>query len=121
MNEFLEKALAKLSEGVKADCGKHGNVMKKEVAKALEDFCRQDAEFAQAVAQGGDFKDCMTEVAKGVGQSISDLDAYKRAVEFYFPGAGISFSMTIDLCAGVRKDEPEEEKAGLVLDLSAFF
>lgn len=120
MNDYLEKALAKLSDGVKADCGKHGNAMKKEVAKALEDFCRQDAEFAQAVAQGGDFKGCMKAVSKGVGQSISDLDAYKRAVEFYFPGAGISFSMTIDLCASVRKDEPEE-KAGLVLDLSAFF
>lgn len=120
MENFLEKALEKLTEGVKADCGKHGNAMKKEVAKALEDFCRQDAEFAQAVAQGGDFKGCMEAVSKGVGQSISDLDAYKRAVEFYFPGAGISFSMTIDLCASVRKDEPEE-KAGLVLDLSAFF
>ena len=121
MSEFYEEAARKLKVGLKENCGKHGNAMKKEVAKALEDFCGQDAEFAQAVAKGGAFKDCMEAVSKGVGQSISDLDAYKRAVEFYFPGAGISFSMTIDLCASVRKEEPEEKKAGLVLDLSAFF
>lgn len=121
MLNFREEALNKLNEGVKANCGPKGNAMKNAVKAALEDFCKQDEEFAQAVAQGGEFKDCMAAVEKGVGSSISDLEAYKKAVEFYFPGAGINFSMTIDLCASVRKDGAEEEKAGLVLDLSAFF
>ena len=37
----------------------------------------------------------MASVAKDVGSSISDLDAYKKAVQFYFPGAEIEFQMKI--------------------------
>lgn len=124
MNEFYKEAIAKLDAGVKADCGRHGNIMKKDVRDALADFCKQDAEFAQAVAQGGSFKDCMAKVAKGVtGNGISDMKAFGLAVEFYFPGAGIDVKMTIDLCASVKdKPKPEAPKGtGVVIDLSAFF
>ena len=93
--------------------------MKSAVMTALLDFCRQDAEFAQAVAQGGSFPDCMKAVAKGVGSSISDIDAYKKAVSFYFPGAGITVRMTIDLCASVE-DAPHPDGPGIVLDLRDF-
>ena len=89
------------------------------VKEALLDFCRQDEEFAQAVAQGGSFQDCMAAVAKGVGNSISDLDAYKRAVSFYFPGAGIRVKMEIDLCHSV-KDVPHIDGPGIVLNLADF-
>lgn len=75
MNEFLDQALNKLAETVS---GQKENAMAPSVREALTDFCRQDAEFAQAVAQGGSFKDCMAAVAKGVGGSISDLEAYAR-------------------------------------------
>ena len=64
MNEFLDQALNKLAETVS---GQKENAMAPSVREALTDFCRQDAEFAQAVAQGGSFKDCMATVAKGVG------------------------------------------------------
>ena len=57
------------------------------VAEAIKDFCRQSDEFAQAVVQGGDFPACMSTVAKGAGDALSDLEAYRRAVSFYFPGA----------------------------------
>ena len=46
---------------------------------ALLEFCRQNEEFAQAVAQGGSFQECMKAVAQGVGNCISDLEAYRRA------------------------------------------
>lgn len=72
MNEFLDQALNKLAETVS---GQKENAMAPSVREALTDFCRQDAEFAQAVAQGGSFKECMAAVAKGVGGSISDLEA----------------------------------------------
>ena len=83
--------------------------------------------YAQAVAQGGSFKDCMDAVAMGVGQSISDLDAYKKAVQFYFPGAEIRMSMTVDL-VGAADRRPDEivrscagdGKKGIVLDLEDF-
>lgn len=54
MNEFLDQALNKLAETVS---GQKENAMAPSVREALTDFCRQDAEFAQAVAQGGSFKD----------------------------------------------------------------
>lgn len=113
-----ELAIAKLDKELKElkSVDERIAVMKQPVHDALVEFCRQDAEFAQAVMQGGTFDACMTAVAKGVGPSISDLDAYRRAVQFYFPGADIRMQMTVDLCASVRGDEPPRKQA-VVLDL----
>ena len=98
LKNHLTNALEKLDKKqFKAINGQKEKAMAGAVAEALRSFCRQDAEFAQAVDQGGSFADCMAAVAKGVGSSISDLDAYKKAVGFYFPGAKINFQMTIDL------------------------
>ena len=121
---FYEEAEKKLEEGKRAKLDRYGEAMKKAVGDALLSFARQDEEFAQAVCQGGDFSDCMAAVSKAVkGGSISDLDAYTEAVRFYFPGAGIKWSMTIDLCASVHGEE-EPETAGAapkVLSLEDFF
>lgn len=90
-------------------------------------FCRQDAEFAQAVVQGGSFADCMKKVAAGVGNSISDLDAYKKAVQFYFPGAEVRMQLTIDLIGqAAGEDNPQTNSAEdlsktISLDLADFF
>lgn len=119
MSEWFEQARTRLDKESKAITGSHEKAMAPAVKQALLDFCRQDDEFAQAVAQGGTFRDCMAAVAKGVGSSISDLEAYKRAVGFYFPGAGIQMTMRIDLCDSV-KDAPHPDGPGIVLDLSDF-
>ena len=96
----LDKELKELKKGsAKVD------IMKKAVHDALAEFCRQDAEFAQAVLQGGSFSDCMAAVARGVGSAISDADAYRKAVRFYFPGADIRFQMTVNLCAGAQTSQ----------------
>ena len=142
MSEFLGDALKKLDEGVSGNASKNfgtkENVMKNAVRDALAEFCRQDTEFAQAVVQGGGFADCMKAVAKGIGGSISDLEAFRRAAQFYFPGADIAFHITVDLCASVseqgeperkpnQKTEPKPEpkpksKTGaIVIDLTDFF
>ena len=123
--EFFNEAKEKLDRELKSGSfDKYGNVMKNAVHQALLDFCRQDNEFAQAVAQGGSFSDCMKAVGKCVmGNSISDIQAYGAAVKFYFPGAGIDVKMTINLCAEVekQKDSPDAgSDKGLILDLSAF-
>lgn len=125
---MLNEALKKLDP--KTATGQKEKVMAPAVAAALQDFCRQDAEFAQAVAQGGSFKDCMTAVARGVGGSISDVDAYKKAVQFYFPGAEIRVQMSIDLVGAAAGDEiatsaaptrNDNESRGIVLNLEDFF
>lgn len=117
---MLEKALEKLDP--KGISGQKEKVMAGPVAEALKDFCRQDEEFAQAVAQGGSFKDCMTAVAKCVGQHISDIDAYKKAVRFFFPGADIKVQMSIDLIGDATGTEtsPAKKPAGIVLNLEDF-
>ncbi len=118
MNDFLEAAVSKLSEGAKS-CGgsQHIAVMKQPVKEALTDFCRQDNEFAQAVVQGGSFSDCMAAVAKNAGSAISDIEAYGRAVSFYFPGAKIHVTMTIDLCGNIKN---QNSSAGLCISLDSF-
>ena len=47
----------------------------------------------------------MKAVAKNCGSSISDLEAFRRAVQFYFPGADVRFQMSVNLCASVETEE----------------
>ena len=123
-NTYIDAALKRLRVD-KGITDSKEKAMAPAVRQALEGFCGQDAEFAQAVAQGGSFADCMKAVAKGCGTSISDLEAYGKAVSFYFPGAKIRMKMTIDLIGDAAKGtaaEPEDVPApkGLILDLSDF-
>lgn len=124
INQYVDKALLKLKEELPGIKGKKENIMKTAGAEALESFCRQDGEFAQAVVQGGAFADCMKAVANDCGNAISDLEAFRRAVRFYFPGADVKFHMTVNLCAGVEdEDEDAEPEAGTgykILNLEDF-
>lgn len=117
MSSWYEQAERRLKEEYKEVKGTKESAMKGPVRDALLEFCRQDEEFAQAVAQGGSFKDCMSAVAKGVGSSISDLEAYRRAAAFYFDGAKIQFHMTIQLTPA----QTGLDRGGILLDLSDFF
>ena len=110
MNKWYEAAVQKLQKEKKSgNYSRHAGVMKDAVAKALESFCKDDAEFAQAVVQSkGTFADCMQAVAEGCGNCLSDLEAYSRAVRFYFPGATVQFQMRVDLCGSVDPS-PEED------------
>lgn len=121
MNEFLDQALNKLAETV--SYGMAGG-MAPEVRRVMTDFCRQDAEFAQAVAQGGSFKDCMEAVARDIPRvggvaALPDIEAYRRAVRFYFKGADIHFHMELDLCpeCGETDRAPAQKK---ILDIADF-
>ena len=113
---YFEQAKERLEKELRS--GKFDSkagAMKQAVCDALVSFCGQDEEFAQAVVQGESFEKCMAAVAKGVGSSISDLEAYKRAVQFYFQGAEIRFKMEIDVCPNrVKASEP------VLLDLGDF-
>ena len=114
VNEWKMQALEKLRAEYKAGkYDRYANAMKNDVHRTLECFCKQDVEFAQVVAQGGTFEDCMKAVAKNCGSSISDLAAYRKAVQFYFPGADVRFNMSIDLCGSVddgQEDAPQPDQ-----------
>lgn len=117
---WVVKAQEKLEQESKKVNGSKEKAMAKAVATALSDFCGQDREFAQAVCQGGSFQQCMTEVAKGVGTCISDLEAYKKAVQFYFPGAEIHMQMRIDLIGRAEEQEDATKQGGILLNLEDF-
>ena len=67
MNGWYKRAADKLNAEIKKVTGRKESVMKDEVKNALLEFSKQDEEFAQAVAQGGSFPDCLKAVAKGLG------------------------------------------------------
>lgn len=90
-------AMEKTTKELEQVKGQKERVMAKPVLTVIHDFCIQSQPFAKAVAEGGSFADCMTAVAKGTGDSISDLDAYKKAVQFYLPDAEIEMQMQIRL------------------------
>ena len=117
MNSWFEQAEERLEREYKEVKGTKESAMKGAVRDTWLEVCRQDEEFAQAVVQGGSFQNCMKAVAKGVGGSISDLEAYRRAASFYFDGAKVQFTMSIQL----TPVEPEESRSGILLDLSDFF
>lgn len=123
MSGWYDQAQKKLKSGVKTGkYDRYAQVMKERVCKKLLFFCQQDAEFAQAVAQGGTFEDCMKAVAaaaKKYGNSgIPDEDAYGTAVSFYFPGAAIHMTMAIDLCGSVQGEPAEASQDSGIISLS---
>ena len=95
MSSWFDQVRERLEREYKEVKGQKESAMKAAVRDTLLEFCQQDEEFAQAVAQGGSFPDCMKAVAKGVGGSISDLEAYRRAASFYFDGAKVQFMRSI--------------------------
>lgn len=129
MDNFATRAVKKLTDEKGKVAGNKEKAMAGAVFAAIKDFCLQDEEFAQAVVQGGSFADCMKKVASGVGNSISDLDAYKKAVQFYFPGAEVHMQLTIDMIGkAAGKGKPAEQAApaaepapSLVLNLADYF
>lgn len=125
MENWAAQAVKKLDSEIKAVTGAKEKAMANAVLAAIQDFCRQDEEFAQAVVQGKSFAECMKTVAAGTGNSISDFDAYKKAVQFYFPGAEIRMQLTIDLIGQAAEEKEVVQVADqpkiINLDLADFF
>lgn len=119
--EIIDAAVDRLHQQDKeANYDRYGQIMHKAVRDALCEFCRQNAEFARAICQTDKhLHDCLKHVAEGCGNGISDLDAFTRAVDFYFSGAKISFKMLIDVGDGVlNESEPEKPEPKKPLEIA---
>ena len=117
--DIKEKLTAELKN---VKLGKYETAVKNAVMKTICKFCEQNAEFKQAIEQSGkSFADCLKATVKGVGASLEDLEVYKRAVAFYFPGADIKCTMTLDLGDGgfSSKTSTEADSGKLQLDLDS--
>lgn len=92
--DYKEKITLDLAS---AKLGEKELAIQNDTIKAVELFCEQHPEFRQAVEQGGSFADCLKHCVSGSGSSISDLEVFKRAAQFYFPEADVHFHMQIIL------------------------
>lgn len=102
--DYFEEAVKKLelSEKEQKSLGQKEKVVMTAVKEMLTEFCKQEPEFAQAIAQSkAGFAECLKETVKGAGSAISDIDVYRKACAFYFPTATVDMVLTIDL-AGNR-------------------
>lgn len=104
--QWQDKAIEKTTAERKQVKGQKESAMADAVLDVVHEFCIQSSEFAKAVVEGGTFADCMTAIAKGVGNSISDIEAYKKAVRFYMPSAEIVVQMQICATSMPGKTEP---------------
>ncbi len=124
MNEDIKQAVIKLESEFK-DCEKkldrYGKVIGKPIKEALISFCNQNSEFSRAVVRSTrTIGDCIKSVVSGNPGSLSDIEAYRRAVKFYFLTATVNFSMTIDLGDGGFSNDgvPEAKPSVKRLELS---
>ena len=115
---YTEKAIEKLdSVNVNQLTSKKEKIVCDSVRNALKTFCLQDEEFAQAIVQGGDFKDCLKSALAGVTEAISDLELYIKAVGFYFAGAKVECEMKLNLGDGGFSDNAgKKDETSLSLD-----
>ena len=118
MDNLASRAAQKLDNERSAVKGQKELAMAGPVAAAIKDFCIQNEVFAKAVVEGGSFANCMKAVAEGTGNYISDIDAYKKAVQFFFPSAKVQMQLTIDLTGDEATKTPVG--GGMVLSLEDF-
>ena len=125
MSDIVKEAKEKLEREHKAaKYDQYARIMKDGVKRTLVQFCEQSEMFAEKVAHGKSFEECMKDVAKNCGNGLPDVDAYKRAVKFYMPEAKIRVHM--EIFTG-EAHVPEREQLAAepvrqdgIVDLSAF-
>ncbi|MBQ1349054.1 MAG: hypothetical protein IIY61_00170 [Ruminococcus sp.] len=102
MTDTQKIAVEKINQACKTyKGGRHGSVVARPVADTLMRFCEENEDFAAVIAETDKtFSDCIVEVVRGVGNAIADIEAYRRAVKFYFPEAEIIVDMRIILSGG---------------------
>ena len=125
MSDIVKEAKEKLEREHKAaKYDWYARIMKDGVKRTLVQSCEQSEMFAEKVAHGKSFEECMKDVAKNCGNGLPDVDAYKRAVKFYMPEAKIRVHM--EIFTG-EAPAPEREQLAAepvrqdgIVDLSAF-
>ena len=112
-NTNASAAITKLTDELASFKGnRYGEVVKDAVAEALMDFCNKSDIFASIIATSKHtLSDCVKEIMEGCGVAISDIEAYRRAVQFYCPEANVSFDMVIELPGGANGTASAESDA----------
>lgn len=93
----------KAIEKIRRECEQYkgdrrGQIVARPVADTLVQFCEASTDFAEAVAdEDKTFTDCIAAVVRDVGSALADIEAFRRAVGYFFPDADIKVDMRIIL------------------------
>ena len=108
VTDFSALAVEKIKNELKSFSG--GNketAVSKFVAEKIIDFCEQNKDFAKVVYK---FKrtlsDCCAAIMHKTGNCVSDIEVYKKAIQFYFPNTEITMTINIKQ-TGDAPDESE--------------
>ena len=96
MKNIAKEKIHKERTEVKGD--RYAQAVAPFVADSLLVFIDENEVFAGAIANSDKtLNECCSEITKGAGQYLSDLEVYKRAVKFYFPDADLKCEMKVVL------------------------
>ena len=77
---------------------KYIEAVKNETFEMLCDLCNQSETFEKVIAESNKtLNQCFEEITKNIGSTISDIELYRRAVQFYCPDANVYFDMRIEM------------------------
>lgn len=86
--------------------GQKEKAVSKFAAETVTHFCQESAQFAQVVCKTRrTLSDCCSEVMKGTGNYVSDIDVYRGIVRAYFPNADVKFLMNIEINGAAPSEE----------------
>lgn len=105
--DYKALAIEKIDKELKEFQGdKYGKAVYTYVANTLREFCGQSDVFAKTLYKTKrSLSDCISEIMKGCGSSISDIEVYRRAAKLYFPNSEVEFVMKISIIG----DAPDEK------------
>lgn len=100
-------AIEKIDREIKEFSGdRYGEAVYTYVANALREFCSQNERFAMVLYKTKrSLSDCIKEIMRGCGKSISDIEVYRRAAKLYFPNSEVEFVMKISIVG----EEPNDK------------
>lgn len=121
-SDVVQQAVKKITDGAKEVKGQKENAVKPAVCEALVSFCDQSEDFARAIVDTGKcMAECLAEIMKDVGSSVSDVEVYRRAVAFWMEGADVHAEIRVVLpdaeSPDVREDAPQATRRVKILSL----
>lgn len=105
---IVSSAIKKLDDEEKAFIGGFkAKLIFPHVCKTLRGFIDEDDRFAEVFANTArTVSECCAAIVDKSGDALSDLEVYRKAVQFYFPNADVEFKMNVRITG----DAPSEEE-----------
>lgn len=113
--DWRSKAKEKLEKEDKDFKGSwEAKAVREYILKTLIRFADQEPRFAEVICNTTrTLSECCAAVVHNAGRALSDLDAYRRAVQFYFPNAEVEFVMNVKLTGAAPTAEEMQKPASI--------